>query len=45
LNGVPVHNKADTYRGQPEMISIFFDQSLIALRQHTNDEIPTPEPV
>ena len=36
---------ADAYRGQPEKIGMFFNQSIITPRQHTKDDVPTPEPV
>jgi hypothetical protein len=36
---------ADTYRGQPDKMTMFFDQSIITLRNHTKPDEPTPEPV
>jgi hypothetical protein len=48
VNNLAFHNLlmiADTYRGQPEKMSMFFDQSIVALRQHAKDDAPTPEPV
>jgi len=35
---------ADPYRGQPDKIAMYFDQSIVALRQHAkpNDTPPLP---
>ena len=35
---------ADAYRGQPEKIGLFFDQSIITPRRHAQPEIVTPAP-